>query len=404
MPIKARNQAAKPPAKLRLSRAAIESLPQIGRDYLVTDTEISRLKLKVTPAGRKSFLLRYRNDAGQERKFKLGDYPELNVARARAIAAQRINDVLSGQDPAEVRASKRHGLTLTELFERFMDEYGQLHLRPSTLAGYEQVHKRYLAETLGKRTLGAITRRDVQDLHRKMSDTQYSANRTIGLIRRLYNWAIINGLWEHGKNPALAIKPYREQVVERLLSEGEHERLAQAIEDVRISHPSSEASLNAIVFLFFTGCRRGEAMKLRWADVDFERRRVAFIGAKSGDRIQPMSTSLYDWLLELYDRRASEFVFPGRTADRAVTDIKKTWSLVRSRAGLPELRLHDIRHNVLSDIAAATDLATAKDVGGHKSIQSTMRYIHARATDTQSALETSARRANQRLLNRKSDP
>ncbi|WP_271950344.1 site-specific integrase [Ruegeria faecimaris] len=399
MPIKKRTPLRKPPPKAKLTKSFVESLPTFPYDYLVADIEVPRLKVKVTPAGNRSFLIRYRNSFGREKKFKLGDFPDMSVTLARHMAARHLNNIAAGLDPADERAKKRHGLTLNELFQRFLEEYGQFHLRPSTVKGYRQLHRANIANSLGKRPISSITRNDLLQFHRDHANTPYTANRLIALIRRLYNWAENIGLCDD-HNPATGVKPYTERAVERLLTKEETERLAQALDYVRTNHPGSDASLNAIVFMFFTGCRRSEALRMRWDELDFDRKSIAFIGAKSGDRKQHMSEELHSWLDELHERATSEHLFPGAVVGQPLKDIKRTWEMVRRRAGLPELRLHDIRHNVLSDIAASSDLATAQSVGGHKSIRSTMRYIHSRSSTAQSAINETGKRVRSTFLDR----
>jgi len=398
MPITKRKPPEKPPKKARLSKSLIEKLPLLNRDYLVADTEVPRLKLKVTPAGNISFLLRYRNADGVEKKYKLSNFPDMSVSLARNTAAVLLNNISAGEDPAEERAQRRHGLTLNELYEQFMREHAQYHLRQTTVRNYTQIYGAYIENGIGKKPLLAISRNDVLDVHRSYSETPYVANRVVAFIKRLFNWANENGLHQDRPNPANGVKPYKEHQVERLLSEEQTIRLADALHQVRLERPATEASINTILFLFFTGCRRSEAMRMKWDDVDLERRTVAFIGAKSGDRKQAMSRALLDWLVELKSRSSGAYLFPGAKEGEPIKDIKKTWQLVRTRAGLPDFRLHDIRHNVLSDIAAANDIATAQDVGGHKSIRSTMRYIHARTVRTQAALETSGDRVEKTFL------
>lgn len=389
-----------PKEPVRLSNSVIESYPSTGREYYVRDLGVPRLHLKVSAAGKKTFVLRYNTPFVRGRKYKLGDFPDLNIQAARRVAAQKLLEAANGNDPSEARRRQRASITLQELGERFMEEHAELHLKPSTISGYLQILRTNVQPKLGGRSLLSITKQDVQALHRDMKLTPYSANRTLILIRRLFNWAADNALHPEGHNPAKGIKQYPEKKVERLLTLEEMERVGEAIDWARTAHPASGSALNAIVFMFHTACRRGEAFRLRWENVDFQRNELHIIGGKTGDRPIPLSPDLRSWLLELRESSTTQFLFPGRLDGKPITDIKKTWQAVRQRAGIPELRIHDIRHNVISDVALSSDVATAQAVGGHADMRSTMRYIHARKKIVEAAFDEVGRRATKALLQR----
>lgn len=375
------------PSKARLSTNFIKGLPQVSKDTLVTDETFNKLKLKITPAGRISFLLRYRDVEQREHKLKIGDYPDLNCEQARTLAMAAANTVAHGGDPSAERKKRRDKFTLSDLCLRFMQEHAEFHLKDSTRNGYLQIIKSDIDPNIGKRTLHSLTKADFTLLHRDMAKRGYQANRTIGLIRNVFNWAIKHELYDSTVNPAQGIKSYREKTTEYLLSNEEAVTLMKTVNELQKSHPRREQALNVIKFLWLTGCRRSEAFKLKWDHVDLERSELSFIDAKSGDRRQPITSNLAHMLDNLSSKTRSDYVFPGNVEGQPLTDISNTWELVRERAGLHKLRLHDIRHNVISDIAAKYDLATAAAVGGHKSLRATERYIHSRESTTLAALE-----------------
>ena len=147
-----------------------------------------------------------------------------------------------------------------------------------------------------------------------------------------------------------------------------------------------------------TGCRKREALDLLWKDVDFERSTVFFRKTKTDPRKQQMSEALRSFLLTLPSQTYSPYVFPGRTPERPLENVRKPWDKIRQSLGLDRLRVHDIRHTVLSDIAAESDLQTAAMVGGHKSIRSTIRYVHGRTEEASRALDATRRTHKQAFL------
>ena len=185
---------------------------------------------------------------------------------------------------------------------------------------------------------------------------------------------------------------------ERLLTKDEQLRIGTAIAQLRKEHPENSAAYDAIMFLFLTGCRKGEAFRLKWTDIDFERQTLRFAQTKTDPRTQHMSEVLVGFLKAINSSDYSPYVFPGRRPNLPLTDIKRSWSRIQRMAGLQGVRLHDIRHTVLSDIAADMDIQTAKIVAGHRSIQSTMRYVHGRSESVRIALQKVANERSTLLM------
>lgn len=386
------------PAKAKLNSSFIASLQPRSHDYHITDIEQQKLKLKVTPAGKKSFILRYRNKQGVERKLKLGDWPDLNTTVARKMASEALLSVVTGSDPAADQQSKRNGNTLQDVAEAFLRDFAVLHLRETTIASHQSYLMSPALLKVLKTPIAAITRQDIIDVQRHSAHTRYQSNRLVGFIRRLFNYEIDIGNIPHGQNPTEGIKLLKEAPRERLLSISEMTSIGQKIQALRYSYPESGSAFDAITFLFMTGCRKREALDLLWTDVDFERSTIFFRKTKTDPRKQQMSEALHSFLQSLTSPIYSPYVFPGRTAQRPLENIRKPWDKIRHSLGLEKLRVHDIRHTVLSDIAAESDLQTAALVGGHKSIRSTIRYVHGRSGEASRALDATAARTSKLFL------
>jgi integrase len=133
--------------------------------------------------------------------------------------------------------------------------------------------------------------------------------------------------------------------------------------------------------VLFTGMRRGELFKLKWADLDFERGFIHIRDPKGGiDMKIPMNRSAKE-ILEAHPRTASEYVFPGRGGGQR-TDINKQVSRIKKKAGLPKnfRALHGLRHVYASMLASSgqVDMYTLQKLLTHKSPQMTQRYAHLR--------------------------
>lgn len=360
----------------RLSQSNIAALKPGERDYFVRDSEIRGLQLKVTPAGNKSFVIRYRNSDGRERKHKLGNYPALNASAARRMAQELLGQVAVGEDPAAGRLARKRDVCLFEYAERFLREHVEVHLAASTAVEYRRLFERYLFAKLGRVRLSSITRDDFETIKRDLRDTPHQANRVLAVARKLFNHAIQNGHAEVTTNPVLFVKSFKEHPRERILTKSEQERIAEAIAELRVTHPENTSSYDAIVFLFLTGRRRSEVLQLQWRDIDFERNVVYYRKTKTDPQKSSMTPDMREFLLSIKATSHSEHVFPGRTRGKPLTDPKRSWESVKRLAGLEGVRLHDIRHTVISEVTANSDLQSAALVAGHKSLQSTMRYVH----------------------------
>ena len=189
-----------------------------------------------------------------------------------------------------------------------------------------------------------------------------------------------------GSNPTSKIKLFQENRRERLLSKQEMKEIGFAVTQLISERPNSVYAYKAIIFLFLTGCRKTEALRLRWEDIDLEHRILKFRKTKTDPRDHYISVELKSFLEGLDSKRFSDWVFPGRNPENHIVELKKPWDEIRARTGLHDVRLHDVRHTVLTDLLSISDIQTAAFVAGHKTIRSTMRYIHSRSDSTRRAM------------------
>ena len=130
-------------------------------------------------------------------------------------------------------------------------------------------------------------------------------------------------------------------------------------------------------FLALTGWRSGEALGLRWGDVDLARRTVALPDTKTGRSIRPLPNAACDVLRSL--PRTGELVFPATRGDGRMTGFPKLWAKMARAGALPaDVTPHVLRHSFAS---LAADLGysepTIAALVGHKGRSITSRYVHA---------------------------
>ena len=126
-----------------------------------------------------------------------------------------------------------------------------------------------------------------------------------------------------------------------------------------------------------TGVRKHEALGLRWAEVDLERRRVVLPETKTGRSVRPLSREAVAILSGLKGRSSGEWVFPATHGTGHYTGLQRVWVKVRSAAGLPDVRLHDLRHSFAAGAAGSgASLLVIGRLLGHRKARSTERYAH----------------------------
>jgi integrase len=157
------------------------------------------------------------------------------------------------------------------------------------------------------------------------------------------------------------------------LSQAEIAHLSEAL----AAYPNKVVA-NACRFLLLTGARRGEVLKMKWADVDLEAgvwvKPANTTKSKKPHRV-PLSAGALEVLASL--ERTNDFVFPGRKTDRSLCDLKNAWEKIRAEAGLEDVRLHDLRHSYASILASAgLSLPIIGQLLGHTQPATTARYAH----------------------------
>ncbi len=200
------------------------------------------------------------------------------------------------------------------------------------------------------------------------------------------------------QNPARRVEKFRESRRERFLSREEFARLGAALreaETIGIPYevdetkptakhaPKSENrrvvvapdAVAAIRLLMLTGCRLREILHLRWREVDLERALLLLEDSKTGRKTVVLGEAAMAVLAKV--PRAGDYVFPGGAGDAPRSDLKRPWKLIRRRAGLQGLRVHDLRHSYASVAAGAgLGLPIIGKLLGHTQFSTTTRYTH----------------------------
>jgi len=249
--------------KLKLTKTVADAARPETVPYELRDTIIPGFLLKVTPTGRKIFMVAYVANNGQRRKPAIGRFGEITVEQARGIAQDWLADVRKGKDPSVERSVARQAPTVEELFERFMTDYSEGRNKPSTVKSNRGYGKRHIIPILGHLKVPAVTRADISDLMKRMSKAPTNANRVLSALRKMFNLAEVWGLRPDGSNPCRHIPKYPERGKTRLITDAELKRLYDYLHKAEVEGLEHPLILLAIRLQFEFAARMSEILNLQ---------------------------------------------------------------------------------------------------------------------------------------------
>jgi integrase len=249
-----------------------------------------------------------------------------------------------------------------------------LKCRPSTVKAYAALWDRYILPRIGAKRLPEITSREVALLHHAMRATPTVANRTVALLRKAFTLAVRWGWYPEARpNPAKGHDFHPEKRRGKALSP---EQLAAIGAVLKGEGPSIPGS--AFLLTLLTGCRPGEALALRWADVDGPLWHLE--DAKTGPRTVFIGSAALRVMEAL--PRINEWAFPGRAEGRPLESTRRLWLRLRQKAELPdEMRLYDATRHTHATVCEELGIERhrRKVLAGHATDGDiTERYVHRR--------------------------
>ena len=361
----------------KLSNRTVARLSVGNQDTVFWDPELPGFGVRVYPSGVKAYVVQSR-ERGRSRRITVGRHGALSAEDARRRAARIIARIKMWDEPVPSSSTTRAEPTVAELAERYLEEQVAVHCKSRTLELYRAVVYRHLLPALGKTPIADLDREQVSSLHYRLRETPYAANRAIDVLGQIVGMAEDLGLRPPGENPCRSIDKYRQYRHERFLSEREYRRLGRTLDEVdEGGGGASPAAVAAIRLLALTGCRRSEILGLRWEHVDLEMGELRLPDSKTGPRLVPLSRAAIGVLSPLTRIPGNPWVIPGRKAGAPLRNLQYPWEVVRARAGLDDVRIHDLRHSFASRaLALGESLSMIGELLGHRRVQSTARYAH----------------------------
>ena len=362
-------------AKILLTKALVQSVTFPGNQAKLAffDAGCRGLVLEVRPTGTKIYALRYLDSRGKQRQFKIGNADDLSLDQARKQAAKLRNQIALGEDIEESKDLLKQVPTVNTFIHDSYLPYVQGYKRSWKCD--EGLLRKHIEPVWGKRYLDQIIKADLISLMAQHRTTHApgSCNRLLILLRYLFSCAI---KWETPgitKNPTAGILLMKEDnQKERYLSTDEAQRLYTQLQQ------SDNQMLQYIVpMLILTGARKREVLDARWEDFDCDRLHWRIHTTKLGKpRFVPMSDGVVS-LLGSIQRLGCQWVFANPKTRKPYVSIFCSWNTARAKAGLADVRIHDLRHSYASFLVnAGRSLYEVQRLLGHTQIKTTQRYAH----------------------------
>ena len=367
---------------MRLTDAAVGKLQPARTEYIVWDSRVAGLGVRVRPSGHRGFVWHgHSNGAAVRRTVGSAALMTVEDARRQCLALQ--NGVeRSGADAQDGPAAP--------LFR----DYALGEWKAASEARWGKSQRRFFDWALNKHFLPAfgslpldrIRRQDVERWFDDYSKTAPGgANHALSKLRQIMRAAVATGLI--AADPTRGIRKNPRPKFTRFLSTEEIERLHRVLDRLVEERPAHRAQSDIIRLLLLTGCRRGEIHQLKWSEVDGDVLRLET--SKTGPRTVWLSEAARA-VLARQPRTGGAFVFPSpkNPARPRSAETVRLWDRARAEAGIEDVRLHDLRHTVASQaVARGVALPTVARMLGHSDPKMTLRYAHVADRDVEAAAE-----------------
>lgn len=372
----------------KLTKRRVESFAVRTKSYFEWDSEIKGFGVRIMPSGTKTYQIQYRK-GGRTRRASIGRHGNITVEQARNRAKEIMGELSKGENPIEEISQHRRAPSMSALCERFFEDHVKQHCKPSTQGEYRRAIDLFINPAIGSFKIVDVERRDVAELHHKFRHKPYQANRTLGVLSKMFNLSEIWGMRPDGSNPCRHVPKYREKKRERFLSQSELQRLGTVLSEVEQDGTESPFIVAAFRLLILTGCRLGEIQTLKWEYITPTGMELP--DTKTGARRIPLPPVAREVLHNLPRLGDNSYVIAGKLPGKYATDLQHPWRRIREKAKLPDVRIHDLRHTYASNaVSSGMPIQMVGRLLGHSQIQTTMRYAHLADDPVQKAAEQNA--------------
>lgn len=360
----------------KLTKRFVESIePQPGKNVQYWDAELKGFGVLVLPSGRRTYFVQYVNANRVKKHLKLGVHGQINAEDARNLAKQHLGDITKGKDPAAQKKANKELPLMKDLACDYLERHAGSKKQPKSHKEDKRMIEKIILPALGNQRVKEVSRRDIETLHLQLEKTSVQANRVLALLSKMFTLAIKWG-W-CSEHPVKGIQRYHEEKRDVWLRDQELNRFWEAVE----RYPAHPPAL-ALKILIYTGARKNELLKATWNQFELEKG----IWTKPSHSMKdkklhhiPLSeqTAVALKTLQNLNKDNSPYLFPGKTGDKPLEDIKRFWNKIRKEANIEDVHVHDLRHTYASHlVSSGLSLSIVGKLLGHTQASTTQRYAH----------------------------
>ncbi|WP_174273709.1 tyrosine-type recombinase/integrase [Sphingomonas bacterium] len=376
-----------PVIKITNTAILIATCPPDKRKITLFDEALTGFMCEIAH-NRKTYAVRYTDDRSKQIQYKIGDASVLTADQARRVALRVKAQALTGESPQAKRKVIRQVPTLAEFAPRYLD-HARENKRSSDID--ERYLRLHLLPRFGKQHLDKLNQTEIMEwLNGKVKDgyAQATVNRWQVILSCMMRLAGDWGVPGAERNPLKGAKlKDPDNRKERFLTQEEVRRLKVAVEQ------SPNAKLGQIVaLLLLTGCRKREILDAKWDQVDFENKSLKILKGKTGARHVPLGDEALAVFRSIPRLDRCPYIVANPKTKVPFTSIFTSWDQARHRAGLGDVRLHDLRHTLASHLAqSGHSLWVIANVLGHAQTRTTERYAHLSTETLRNAVNTAVK-------------
>jgi integrase len=300
-------------------------------EYTVWDTP--GFGVRVRRNGVTTYVVKFRNHLGEQRKMTLGSPDKIPLAQARKKAQKLIAEAKLGGDPAKARAETRRGTRVSDLAERWIESREADGRKPTTLRAYRWNLDNVIVPRFGNRIARTLTSEDVRQLYFKVRDEgkPYLANRVLATLSSMLGWAKRRDLIPDNVAAGAVDRQDRgkEKPNTRHLSEGEVHRFLSATRTLKAEGGNPGRMAAGFELMLLCGLRPSDVYGLKWSEIDFEAGLIRFESDKTEAGTPAYLRAPAAALLGGLKKTDAMYVFPSpRQTGRSVHDGRKVWAKI----------------------------------------------------------------------------